>query len=120
MKELPSWQIHLNKLKQELGVQEDKWDHREEEQQEMERKREEIRKLEEEMERVKAENRRAKIEIIHEDQIEPKSASKANVIMDTLEGESKVVDGGIVNGIRIDVAMPATGSPGKDCIVSEA
>ena len=54
MKELPSWQIHLKKLKAELEVQEDKWDHREEERLEIERKKEEIRKLEEEMENVKA------------------------------------------------------------------
>jgi len=67
MKEMPAWQMHLNKLKEELVVQEDKWDHRDEERIELEKKRDEIIELEAEMERVRAQHRRDKIEIIHED-----------------------------------------------------
>ena len=67
MKELPAWQLHLQKLKEELVVQEDKWDHREEERLEIERKKEEIRKLEEEMEKIKDQKRREKTEIVRED-----------------------------------------------------
>ena len=51
MKETPAWQLHLARLKEELSVQEDRWDHREEEKDEIERKREEIKKLEEQYER---------------------------------------------------------------------
>ena len=42
MREASSWQLHLERLKKELAVQEDKWDHREEEKAEIERKRAEI------------------------------------------------------------------------------
>ena len=69
MKELPAWQVHLNKLKEELVVQEDKWEHREEEKLELEKKRAEVEALEAEIERAKAQHRRESIEIVHEDKL---------------------------------------------------
>ena len=67
MKETSSWQLHLERLKKELEVQEDKWDHREEEKAEIEKKRAEIRRLEEEAERERSLERRRKISIVREE-----------------------------------------------------
>ena len=67
MRETPAWQIHLAKLKAELQVQEDRWEHREEEQAEIERKREEIRRLEEQYERERSQERKKKTTVIRED-----------------------------------------------------
>ena len=67
MKESSSWQIHLAKLKEELGQQEGKWDNRDEEKAEIERKREEIRMLEEEYDRERSKERREKMVIVRED-----------------------------------------------------
>ena len=67
MKESSSWQIHLAKLKEELGQQENKWDKRDEEKAEIERKREEIRLLEEEYDRERSKERREKMVIVRED-----------------------------------------------------
>ncbi len=70
MKDTSAWQLHLKQLKDELAVQEDKWEHREEEKAEIERKREEIRLLEEEYERERSLSRRRNMEIVHEDQMD--------------------------------------------------
>ena len=67
MRETPAWQIHLAKLKEELQVQEDRWEHRDEEQAEIERKREEIRRLEEQYERERSQERKKKTIVIRED-----------------------------------------------------
>ena len=67
MREKSSWQLHLERLKKELEVQEDKWDHREEEKAEIEKKRAEIQRLEEEAERERSLERRKKISIIREE-----------------------------------------------------
>ena len=67
MREKSSWQLHLERLKKELEVQEDKWDHREEEKAEIEKKRAEIKRLEEEAERERSLERRKKISIIREE-----------------------------------------------------
>ena len=67
MKESSSWQIHLAKLKEELGQQEGKWDNRDEEKAEIEKKREEIRMLEEEYDRERSKERREKMVIVRED-----------------------------------------------------
>ena len=48
-------------------MQEDRWEHREEERAEMERKREEIRRLEEQHERERSHERRQKTTVIRED-----------------------------------------------------
>ena len=76
MKDTPAWILHLRKLKEELAVQEDKWDHREEERASIERKREEIRLLEEEHEREQSLERRRKVQIIHEDQMIKEAAAQ--------------------------------------------
>lgn len=76
MKDTPAWILHLRKLKEELAVQEDKWDHREEERASIERKREEIRMLEEEHEREQSLERRRKVQIIHEDQMIKEAAAQ--------------------------------------------
>ena len=67
MREKSSWQLHLERLKKELEVQEDKWDHREEEKAEIEKKRAEIKRLEEEAERERSRERRQKISIVREE-----------------------------------------------------
>ena len=69
MKDSSNWQKHLEMLKKELKVQEERWDHREEERIEIERRREEIRELEEAVERERSIERRRKLQIVHEDQM---------------------------------------------------
>ena len=85
MRERSSWQIHLERLKKELEVQENKWDHRDDERAEIERKRAEIRRLEEEAEREKSLERRQKISIVREEyhgeevkMVQKKKKSRAN------------------------------------------
>lgn len=70
-------------MKDELAVQEDKWEHREEEKAEIERKREEIRILEEEYERERSLSRRRNMEIVHEDLMDQHPEEEKKSIIDT-------------------------------------
>ena len=70
MKDTPAWQIHLANMKKELTVQEDKWDHREEEMLEIERKRAEIKRLEDEAERERSLERKRKTTIVTQDELD--------------------------------------------------
>lgn len=57
-------------MKKELQVQEEKWEHREEERLEIEKKKAEIARLEEEAERERSIERRNKTVIVHQDEID--------------------------------------------------
>ena len=54
MREMPSYQKHLEKLKEELKEQENRWDHRDEMKEEIEMKKAEIQSYEENAERERS------------------------------------------------------------------